>query len=145
MEAMKALLLSLLLPLSAIGQDYRYCFTRAELEAAADSALKGQAAVASEAELRQANRRAAQTIARYDKAIDVQDSLIMRQALEKAMLTTRLESANKATLDTRLMLAGCQGQLQESRRITVGGWVVRIGIVALAVKGGHALYQEFKP
>lgn len=39
----------------------------------------------------------------------------------------------------------CYGQLQESRRITVGGWVVRIGIVALAVKGGHALYQEFRP
>lgn len=39
----------------------------------------------------------------------------------------------------------CYGQLKEARRITVGGWVVRVGIVALALKGGHALYQELNP
>lgn len=36
-----------------------------------------------------------------------------------------------------------QADLKASRRITVGGWVFRIALVALAVKGGVELHEEF--
>lgn len=47
------------------------------------------------------------------------------------------------SLNAKLANAELQGQLKAARSITVGGLVVRVGVVALAVKGAHELYNEY--
>lgn len=90
----KALLLVLcLLCVRVNGQGI--CFTRAELEAAADSALKGMAAVEGMIDLRKAAQRHARAIIGYQKTVAVQDSIIHAAALKIAALETKLYDSTK--------------------------------------------------
>lgn len=112
---MKHLLLTLCL-LFASSAKSQYCFTREELQMAADSALKGMAAVRSEADLRKAAQLHARAISGYLATITRQDTIIASLALRVEQQEVEMAILRKASNERGAALLQCKDDLSAERK-----------------------------
>lgn len=114
-------------------------FTRAELEAAADSALKGMNAVRNEAELRRAVTHFTVAINRYEAAYLNCDSALRASVRINSMLRNDIYDMS-ATINEKDQRIAKLRPWATIGKITIYGAL--IGGVAF---GGVTLYQQFAP
>lgn len=132
---MRYLLIISLALLSVVGRGQGITFTRAELEAAADSALKGMQSVENEWELRGAIHHYVRSIHKYELAYQNCDSTVRAMSRLNSMLRTDVDDASDALFFEQKKTAKLRPWATIGR-ITVYGGIVALGFVA---------YQELAP
>lgn len=133
---MKTLLLALLLvfPVRSFAQ---VTFTRAELEAAADSALKGMRASHNESELRRAAVLYVRAIGKYETAYMNCDSINQKNKSALAHMEGEYAGASEKLGDERLLTARLKPWATVGKVGVYG--TLAVGIIYGGMKGYQAL------